>query len=435
MQLLTHHIIHGWPVTKQHLPNQLQVFWHFREELSIADGLVLKSTRVIVPSSLRAIMLEKIHQSHRGPEYCLRFARDAVFWPGMAKDIEHTCSSCLNCAKYGKQAASEPMLSQPIPTRPWQFVSQDLFELEHNHYLITVDHYSDFYELDYLPNTLATTVIQRTKAHFARHGIPLRCLTDNGPQFISNEYQNFAKTYGFEHATSSPYWPQSNGKAEAAVKDAKSILKKSEDFHLALLNIRNTPPRGHSFSPAQRLMGRRTQSALPTTENLCKPETPDPGIVFREITESRATSKSTYDKRAQPPLPPLRVGSYAYAKPRPTKRGEAWSYGQIINSPTPRSYSINTGSHVLRRNRAQLRAAMAPPRFPYHDRPQPLPPNLSHEHLAPTETTPSPPATSQDQSALPNEDVQQPAASPPPPRTRSGTIVRTPCRFKDYTLY
>ena len=110
MQLLTHHIIHGWPVTKQHLPNQLQVFWHFREELSIADGLVLKSTRVIVPSSLRGIILEKIHQSHRGPEYCLHFARDAVFWPGMAKDIEHTCSSCLNCAKYGKQAASEPML-------------------------------------------------------------------------------------------------------------------------------------------------------------------------------------------------------------------------------------------------------------------------------------------------------------------------------------
>ncbi len=84
MQLLTHHIIHGWPATKQHLPNQRQVFWHFREELSIADDHVLKSTRVIVPLSLRAIMLEKIHQSHSGPEYCLRFARDAVFWHGMA---------------------------------------------------------------------------------------------------------------------------------------------------------------------------------------------------------------------------------------------------------------------------------------------------------------------------------------------------------------
>ena len=52
MQLLTQHIINGRPATKQHLPNQLQVFWHFRKELSIADGLVLKSTRVIVPSSI-----------------------------------------------------------------------------------------------------------------------------------------------------------------------------------------------------------------------------------------------------------------------------------------------------------------------------------------------------------------------------------------------
>ena len=206
MQLLQHHIIHGWPPTKGHLPDSLQAFWHFREDLSVADGILLKSNRAIVPASLKSSMLEKIHQSHRGTESCLRFAREAVFWPSMTKDIEKTCHSCPSCAKYGKQAPAEPMLSQPIPTRPWQFVSQDIFEHERKLYLVTVDHYSDFYELDKLQDTQSSTIVDLTKAHFARHGIPLRCLTDNGPQFISAHYRNFAHKYGFQHVTSSPYW-------------------------------------------------------------------------------------------------------------------------------------------------------------------------------------------------------------------------------------
>lgn len=329
------------------------------------------------------------------------------------------------------------MLSHPTPTRPWQIVSQDLFELK-NHYLVTVDHYSDFYELDYLPNTLSTTIIQHTKAHFARHGIPLRCITDNGPQFISTEYKQFSQCYGFQHITSSPYWSQSNGKAEAAVNDAKSILKKSEDYHLALLNIRNTPPRGHSFSPAQRLMGRRTRSTLPLTEELLKPGTPDPQIVSQQITDRRATSKISYDKLAQSPLPPLAPGSYAYAKPRPTQRGEPWAYGQITDSPTPRSYNLNTGSRILRRNRTQLRPAAAPTNLPeHHPLTQPLT-NTNQHSPEPSEALPATPPsteTTPDQTNAQNHVLQQSTGSTQPSSTRSGRRIRTPSRFKDYTLY
>ena len=141
---------------------------------------------------------------------------------------------------------------------------------------------SPCHEFDKLINTLSTAVINLTKAHFACHGIPLRCLTDNGPQFVFHEYKKFAQTFDFEHVKSSPYRSCSNGKAEAAVNDAKSILKKSPDVYLALLNIRNTPPHGHSFSPVQRLMGRRTRS-MPLSEELLHPETADPPMVSSEI--------------------------------------------------------------------------------------------------------------------------------------------------------
>ena len=456
MQLLEHHIIHGWPPTKEHLPHQLQAFWHFRDELSVADGILLKSTRAIVPTSLRPNILNKIHQSHRGPEYCLRFARDAVFWPNMSKDIEAFCHSCPTCAQYGKQAPTEPMLSHPTPSGPWQLVSQDLFEFEHKHYLITVDHYSDFYELDQLTNTQSTTIVDLTKAHFARHGIPLRCLTDNGPQFISNEYKNFAQTYGFEHVTSSPYWSRSNGKAEATVNDAKSLLKKSHDISLALLNVRNTPPRGHSFSPTQRLMGRRTRSTLPLSADLLKPEPADPLTVSTEIRLRREASKAQYDKHAQAPLLPLPVGSHAYARPRPSHRGTPWLYGQVISSPTPRSYNIDTGSLVLRRNRAQLRPATAPQNIPRWILPpsQPLladPPANASNAVLHKPDQPPPAAPLQAEGPIeclidpgPQQHEQQTNTSPrrgdpqtpgTQQTTRSGRLIRKPKKFEDFSLY
>lgn len=150
-----------------------------------------------------------------------------------------------------------------------------------------MDHYSDFYELDELVNTLSTTIIDLTKAHFAHHGIPLRCLTDDGPQFVSCEYKNIM---------SSPYWSRSNGKAEAAISDAKSILKKYQDVYLALLNIWNTPPRGHSFSPARRLMSRRTRSTWLLSEELLRPEIPDPPTVSSEINHCKIAAETQYDK-------------------------------------------------------------------------------------------------------------------------------------------
>ena len=85
-------------------------------------------------------------------------------------------------------------------------------------------------------------------------------ITDNGAQYTSDLFKTFAKKYQFNHITSSPYWSQSNGRAEAAVKSAKHILLTAEDADLALLSVRNTPPAGHTYSPAQRLFGRALHS-------------------------------------------------------------------------------------------------------------------------------------------------------------------------------
>jgi len=119
------------------------------------------------------------------------------------------------------------MKSHETPTRPWSKVSADIFQLAGSNYLVMVDHYSDFFELNYLRNTTASTVTRAMKRNFARQGIPDECITNNGPQFDSHGYSSFAQEYGFTMIKSSSYYSRANGKAESVVKIAKNILKKT----------------------------------------------------------------------------------------------------------------------------------------------------------------------------------------------------------------
>ena len=149
----------------------------------------------------------------------------------------------------------------------------DLFTFNQTNYLIIVDYFSGFWEIDPLENTTASHIIRNMKMQFARHGIPDVCVSDNGPQFTAHEYKKFSKQW---IASNSPRYPKSNGKVENAVGAAKRLMKKakknSSDAYLALLDYRNTPTQRLDTNPAQRLMSRRTKTLLPTTKNLLVPE-------------------------------------------------------------------------------------------------------------------------------------------------------------------
>ena len=78
-------------------------------------------------------------------------------------------------------------------------------------------------------------------------------MTDNGPKFTSREFEEFAKTWKFEHITSSPLFSQSNEKAENSINMCKALLVKAHEDRpdplLALLAWYNTPREGFNASP------------------------------------------------------------------------------------------------------------------------------------------------------------------------------------------
>ena len=107
-------------------------------------------------------------------------------------------------------------MSHEITECPWQKIGTDLYTIDGNDYLIVVDYSSNFWEIDHLIDTKASTVIRKLKCHFARKGVPEVVISDNGPQFAREQFTILANQWGFEHRPGSPGHQQTNRKAEAA---------------------------------------------------------------------------------------------------------------------------------------------------------------------------------------------------------------------------
>ena len=214
---------------------------------------------------MRSNILSQLHIGHFGIEKTRQRARSTVYWPGLSKEIETLINSCQQCQSHQKVNQKEPMIPHPIPVGPWQSISADLFQLEGKEYIVAVHRYSLFMEYKQLPNTSSHIVIKFFLSIFSRWGIPMQVCTDNGTQFTSQEFQEFAASWNFKHVTSSPFYPRSNGLAEKGVGIIKNILKKAQDVHLAILEYHSTPVLEH-FSPAQLMMNRNVRSVLPVTD-------------------------------------------------------------------------------------------------------------------------------------------------------------------------
>ena len=434
-----------------------------RDELVIQDGLLFRGDRLVVPKALRKRMLQALHSSHQGIESTLRRARETIYWPNMKSDIKDFTSKCETCASYSTRQQKETLVSHDVPDRPWAKISTDLFDLDHKSYMVTVDYFSGFFEIDRLYDLKVSTVIRKLKTHMARYGIPDEVVSDSGSQFTSREFKNFAKEYGFNHVTTSPYHHQSNGRAESAVKEAKKILKKTtaskSDPYLALLAHRNTPQEGFGTSPAQRLFSRRTKTNLPTSSNLLKPSVAEDTLEKDKLRKLK--QKFYYDGSAND-LPNLQKNDVVRMQPFRLNE-KTWRKAKVLKPLGRRSYVVESNGQLYIRNRRHLKRSAEAESVPTEE--WPTPSNHHHskvsDHLANEQPKLKPVATTKvNQSTTPstesnkdhpisttplNQDQakdrvkDQPLRQQVSPtgcesqvRTRSGRLVKPPSRYTDF---
>ena len=266
----------------------------------------------------------------------------------------------------------------------------------------------------------STGVITALKSQFARYGVPSVVVSDNGPCYNSAEFRKFSEDWGFEHITSSPGYPQSNGQSERTVKTVKAMLEKAGDPYKALLSYRNTPLEEVNLSPSQMLMGRRLRTSIPVTEDLLKPQLYDPEDVLPKLKERQRKQKLQHDRKAKE-LPPLRDGEVVRVR-----EGNKWKPARVTQVlPSPRSYKVETERGEYRRNRRHLL------RTEESQIPEitPTPDVSNDEDLTDTEVEPPSVTVAHENPGTP------PAGMSMATTTRSGRTIRELQEFKDYVKY
>ena len=196
------------------------------------------------------------------------------------------------------------------------------------------------------------------KPMFARYGIPEKVVSDNGPQYSSQEFKDFARKYNFEHVTSSPYHSNFNGLAEKYVQIVKRVFEKArldrQDPLIGIFEYRSTPL-DIGYSPEELLQGRLLRSVIPILPQQLEPEFIDHSVVRSKLESKRAHEKKYYDKAAKT-LHQLEVGQGIQIQ----QKDKTWRPGTVLKKVGDRSFIVNSQGGLYRRNRQQHLVVKAP---------------------------------------------------------------------------
>ena len=187
----------GWPSYVN--GTELQPYWVRKDEISIDDNCLLWGRSVVIPSDLQRHILLELHDCHPAMCKMKSLARSFVWWPGIDQDIEDIVRFCDVCTITQGSPKVVPLLLWPWATEPWQRVHVDFAEVKGQHFLLLVGSHSKWLEVFPMTSTTASATINILKSLFARFGLPQEMVSDNDPQFVSEESKYFLKGLDIKH--------------------------------------------------------------------------------------------------------------------------------------------------------------------------------------------------------------------------------------------
>ena len=176
---------------------------------------------------------------------------------------------------------------------------------------------------------------------FAAYGLLRQVVSDNDPQFCSEEFRGFTKENGIEHILCSPYHPSSNGAVERMVQTFKKAMKASSTSGLSvnhrlanfLLSYRTTPHMTTNKTPAELFLGRTLRTCL----DLIRPDT-------RKVVERKQSQqKVKHDRHAHERTFQLEQTVMV----RNFRNGPKWVRGVIIKRKGPVTYLVRVDNGTV----------------------------------------------------------------------------------------
>lgn len=337
------YVMLGWP-NKCEI-EELKPYYYRKSELYIEQGCIVYRYRIIIPTILRKKILNELHAGHLGIVKMKSMARNYVYWANIDNDIELVGQNCNTCRGVRDSPPRTCLHPWEFPAAPWQRLHADFGQLYGKYYIVIVDAHSKWIEVEEIRSTSAKDTIKIFRNLFAKFGLPVQLVTDNGPPFQSHEFQDFCEKNIIRHTTSSPYRPQGNGAAENSVKVIKKTIKKAvsegkdiqDSLCRFLFQYRNCEHATTGVAPAVALLGHKLRNRL----DAIRPNTAEK---VREAQEKQIVNKGGVPRSFE-------VGQKVLTRDYSTYNNK-WEEGRVSEKTGPVSYKIMLDSGDMYRRHA-----------------------------------------------------------------------------------
>jgi len=174
------------------------------------------------------------------------------YWPRTTTELHEYIAKCDVCLAHRLAQGKEPLLQHDINDRPWSKIGIDICELRGHTLLVMCGYFSNYIEVETLSKANTRTVTKALKIMYVRYGVPDTVITDNGPQFSSEDFSSFA---GFCTYNILTILPRIQWESRKFCEDSQTSLFKV--LRIRPISWQNTPSEGIGISPAQRFLGRQ----------------------------------------------------------------------------------------------------------------------------------------------------------------------------------
>ena len=246
---------------------------------TVADHDLDSVCLLVLPKSRRQKVLELAHErlGHMGARRVKSLIRQKFAWPGMGQDVIKHCRSCVSCQKGAKTPARKvPLVERAVLSEPFEVMAVDLvgpFPLGKGGYrylLTAICMASKWPEAIPLKRMTAMAVAEGLIEIFAKTGIPLQLVSDQGTQFVGKVVKQLCKCLHIDKIRTTPYHPEGNGVVERLHGTLVPMLTKASTQGLdwvgqvpfALFALRSAPNRDTLYSPFELVYGRQVRTPL-----------------------------------------------------------------------------------------------------------------------------------------------------------------------------
>ncbi|KAJ8266913.1 hypothetical protein GJAV_G00136100 [Gymnothorax javanicus] len=223
---LRNQIADHWPPSPSALSTTLRPYYKLHDELTVQGDYIFCGLRLIAPISLCHTLVGLAQEGHQGIVRTKQRLREVYWWPGMDDQVNSQIKTCVLCQSSDKSAAPS---TEPVeyPSQPWEKPGIDVvgpFKTATplcRFALTLTDYHSKWPEVAFTSSATTANITTFLNSVFSWLGNPLSIVSDNGPQFLSAEFENFLTEKNIQHIRTAMYHPAANG----AIKRFHRVLR------------------------------------------------------------------------------------------------------------------------------------------------------------------------------------------------------------------